>query len=76
MISQTDKPEILTIEEIDPELADMLGRFINRLNADRKFRRNPLTAFNRECRNMAGRNEPCPCGSGRKFKQCCQKETA
>lgn len=19
----------------------------------------------------AGRNEPCPCGSGRKFKQCC-----
>jgi len=18
-----------------------------------------------------GRNEPCPCGSGRKFKQCC-----
>lgn len=20
-----------------------------------------------------GRNEPCPCGSGRKFKQCCGK---
>jgi len=19
----------------------------------------------------AGRNDPCPCGSGRKFKQCC-----
>ncbi|MDB4305022.1 SEC-C metal-binding domain-containing protein [Akkermansiaceae bacterium] len=19
----------------------------------------------------AGRNEPCPCGSGKKFKQCC-----
>ena len=19
-----------------------------------------------------GRNEPCPCGSGRKYKQCCQ----
>ncbi|KKO09663.1 hypothetical protein LCGC14_0031570 [marine sediment metagenome] len=22
-------------------------------------------------RLKAGRNEPCPCGSGRKFKQCC-----
>lgn len=23
----------------------------------------------------AGRNDPCPCGSGRKFKQCCMSET-
>jgi uncharacterized protein len=22
-----------------------------------------------------GRNEPCPCGSGKKFKQCCGKVT-
>ena len=21
-----------------------------------------------------GRNDPCPCGSGKKFKQCCQKK--
>ncbi len=21
----------------------------------------------------AGRNDPCPCGSGRKYKQCCGK---
>ncbi|MFZ9941534.1 MAG: SEC-C metal-binding domain-containing protein [Luteolibacter sp.] len=21
-----------------------------------------------------GRNAPCPCGSGKKFKQCCGKE--
>ncbi|MCB0076247.1 MAG: SEC-C domain-containing protein [Anaerolineales bacterium] len=20
-----------------------------------------------------GRNEPCPCGSGRKYKRCCQE---
>ena len=20
-----------------------------------------------------GRNDPCPCGSGRKYKKCCQK---
>jgi hypothetical protein len=23
---------------------------------------------------ITGRNQPCPCGSGRKYKQCCQKE--
>jgi len=23
-----------------------------------------------------GRNEPCPCGSGRKYKQCCLKKKA
>ncbi len=23
-----------------------------------------------------GRNEPCPCGSGRKYKQCCMKKTS
>ncbi|HYC09573.1 MAG TPA: SEC-C metal-binding domain-containing protein, partial [Steroidobacteraceae bacterium] len=23
-----------------------------------------------------GRNEPCPCGSGRKFKHCCGRERA
>src|SRR5271165_5530828 len=23
-----------------------------------------------------GRNEPCPCGSGRKYKHCCQSETS
>lgn len=22
-----------------------------------------------------GRNDPCPCGSGRKYKNCCQGET-
>ena len=23
---------------------------------------------------IQGRNEPCPCGSGKKFKKCCLKE--
>jgi len=23
----------------------------------------------------AGRNEPCPCGSGKKFKKCCWNKT-
>ena len=27
-------------------------------------------------RHKVGRNEPCPCGSGRKFKKCCGKNNA
>lgn len=23
-----------------------------------------------------GRNDPCPCGSGQKFKKCCEKQAA
>ncbi|MHB9102388.1 MAG: SEC-C metal-binding domain-containing protein [Sulfuricella sp.] len=28
--------------------------------------------MHRELPNV-GRNDPCPCGSGKKFKQCCGK---
>jgi uncharacterized protein YecA (UPF0149 family) len=26
-------------------------------------------------RKRIGRNDPCPCGSGRKFKRCCHRST-
>jgi SWIM/SEC-C metal-binding protein len=26
-----------------------------------------------ETQNKVGRNEPCPCGSGKKYKKCCGK---
>jgi uncharacterized protein YecA (UPF0149 family) len=26
--------------------------------------------------DRVGRNDPCPCGSGQKFKQCCMKKGA
>lgn len=34
-----------------------------------KFRKNQ--AVEQAKRNKVGRNDPCPCGSGRKFKKCC-----
>jgi tetratricopeptide (TPR) repeat protein len=38
------------------------------------YRAMPLPAnnFRRPTVSKPGRNEPCPCGSGRKYKQCCQ----
>ena len=32
---------------------------------------NPQKTKNAE--KKAGRNEPCPCGSGKKYKKCCSK---
>jgi preprotein translocase subunit SecA len=29
--------------------------------------------FNEMWKNKVGRNDPCPCGSGKKFKHCCGK---
>ena len=26
------------------------------------------------CMNKIGRNDPCPCGSGKKYKKCCAKK--
>ena len=26
--------------------------------------------------SKAGRNDPCPCGSGKKFKRCCEAKSA
>ena len=37
-------------------------------------RRHTVTSFRREAPKV-GRNEPCPCGSGKKFKYCCAKAT-
>ncbi len=34
------------------------------------FRRRPIAAQSKR----PGRNDPCPCGSGRKFKRCCARE--
>jgi uncharacterized protein YecA (UPF0149 family) len=33
------------------------------------------TATFRRSMPKIGRNEPCPCGSGKKFKHCCGKTT-
>jgi uncharacterized protein len=35
-----------------------------------QFKRSPVQTYQRESPKV-GRNDPCPCGSGRKYKQCC-----
>jgi len=40
-----------------------------------RARRGGLPATFRRDAPKVGRNEPCPCGSGKKFKHCCAKAT-
>ncbi len=55
-------------DELDDDLADAIdepdeAEEISRWVADSAPRRNPL--------RHVGRNDPCPCGSGKKYKKCC-----
>ncbi len=75
---QRDVVRLLFHESLDPAQAEAIA------NA-RRGRRNggsasPMQAVSRSNSNVqpsggtkVGRNAPCPCGSGRKFKRCCGK---
>lgn len=36
----------------------------------------PKSTVNKRETEKTGRNEPCPCGSGKKFKKCCERDAA
>ena len=66
--------------ELDPEAdADLLAEAPDLIPAcvvgidafwkDRRGR--PTKGAGRARRPKVGRNDPCPCGSGRKYKRCC-----
>ncbi len=35
-----------------------------------------VTSMRSDSRVKIGRNDPCPCGSGKKYKRCCMKKKA
>ncbi|MDT8990662.1 UPF0149 family protein [Curvibacter sp. APW13] len=72
-----DKPEL----QIDqrPEMRSMLVRCIYEMRqwwrayalAQSRPAANPAPATPRRDQPKVGRNDPCPCGSGQKYKKCC-----
>ena len=61
--------------EIEMTLADIDEPFLEAARAVRPEERIAGATKTLENRGRKlGRNEPCPCGSGRKFKQCCLKQ--
>jgi len=55
------------VEELLAEAPDMIPYCIQCLN-DHRMRRNPAAMPSAP---KVGRNDPCPCGSGKKYKKCC-----
>lgn len=58
-----------------PSAKELAAEFIRRggLQSPSKPPRPAVTAPVRRKGPIAGRNDPCPCGSGKKFKACCRK---
>lgn len=62
-------PELLILDKINPDEA------ARRIVASKKLRKLfgvHMTPYKRQ-EEKIGRNEPCPCGSGLKYKKCCGK---
>ena len=51
------------------DVCEELGRKCEATELRKEAKRS--VAAHRVTRQKIGRNEPCPCGSGKKFKKCC-----
>lgn len=63
-----ERPGVM--ERKHPELYATLSRVFNQTLADKA---QEMVAARKKGRVELGRNSPCPCGSGEKFKRCCLK---
>jgi uncharacterized protein len=65
----TDLEPMETDEELEDLAPDLIPLAVETLHRARLARANTGPA--NENRPKVGRNDPCPCGSGKKFKKCC-----
>lgn len=61
--------ELKNIGELAPYIYDVNKKIINK----KKSPNENMGEFIKEFMPKVGRNEPCPCGSGKKYKKCCGK---
>ena len=65
-------PKLIPGQHQEPwEFADIYCQFYNQLLETLEVNREPLHPRDFKFRQNVGRNDPCPCGSGRKYKKCC-----
>lgn len=62
--------DIYTEEQMRKRDEEMMT-FMKRMNLPPSPKQLIRQATNTEAIGRVGRNEPCPCGSGQKFKKCC-----
>lgn len=67
-----DEIEPLEIdEELETNAADIIPPMVEVIHQARKILANPYGIPANQNKTKVGRNDPCPCGSGKKFKKCC-----
>ena len=73
-IVYTFKPEPLRNTLVEEDIKDPFGPTGDGLtNKERNLKSNAVKYENIRTEPKIGRNEPCPCGSGKKYKNCCLK---
>lgn len=75
-MSQSVVEPVRPIEETDPEFADLLLKIVKgeikaSIVNNKVYKRVGWNLV--EVSDDLGRNDPCPCGSGKKYKKCCMK---
>ncbi len=69
------QPDDFETMEIDEELEnlapDLIPLHVEILHRARLAQSNPFVASANQNLPKVGRNDPCPCGSGKKYKKCC-----
>ena len=63
---QVEHPD--AVEEIEEEQQQRSKKLIFNLSNEAELPHEPAKS-----QKVAGRNDPCPCGSGKKYKKCCGK---
>lgn len=66
---ESDLPET-EIDELTDLAPDLIVHWVDTLNAWR-LRQSTTPPPQRASFGKVGRNDPCPCGSGKKYKKCC-----
>lgn len=63
------------LQNIDPEMWDLAKQYINEYEKNEYYKQRKLQRFSSYefpfVPKKIGRNDPCPCGSGKKYKKCC-----
>ena len=70
-LSPQDITPLAIDEELEKLAPDLIPAHVEVLHQARLARAKPGSLAANENRPKVGRNEPCPCGSGKKFKKCC-----
>ncbi len=70
---QWDDYEDEYYDEDDDDDFDEYDEFDLPLEDDATFKNQPHPKLSITGENKTGRNQPCPCGSGKKYKNCCGK---